>query len=325
MSEPAAEAMSHPNARPAAGAPGLHRYPRPPLSRAGLSPGKRTRLKRLLYDHGPGGGTALILPIDQGLEHGPMDFFENPDSIDPLYQYELARDGQFSGIALHIGLAEKYGHEFAGDVPLILKINGKTSIPSDAQAFSGLTGTVEDAVRLGADVVGYTLYVGSPAQDRDFLQFLEVRREAERFGMPTMVWAYPRGEAVAKKGGKESLYAIDYAARVALELGADIVKINYPVASPKDSDSPAPYNSLHLSHDEMFRKVVQSAGRSLVLVSGGEMVSDADLLTKVRSSMDMGATGIIFGRNMWQRPRAEALQLTRELHAIFREYAQPPA
>ena len=302
-----------------------HRFPRPPLSRLGLGPGKLTRLKRLLYSHGPGGGTLLVLPIDQGLEHGPIDFFSNPDALDPQYQYDLASEGKFSAIALHIGLAEKYFHEYAGDVPLILKLNGKTAIPGDAQAFSPLTGTVEDAVRLGAEAVGYTIYVGSPAQDRDFLQFMEVRQEAQRFGMPLVVWAYPRGEAIGKKGGKESLYAVDYAARVAHELGADVVKLNYPVASEKDADSPPPYNTLHLAPFEAFRKVVQSAGRSLVLVSGGEKIGDADLLRKVRSSMDAGATGIIFGRNLWQRPKADALRLTRELHAIFREYAQPPA
>jgi|HubBroStandDraft_1064217.scaffolds.fasta_scaffold04418_7 class I fructose-bisphosphate aldolase len=315
--------VSGPGSVPGSGA--AHRYPRPSLHHLGLSPGKRTRLKRLLYEYGPGGGTLLVLPIDQGLEHGPVDFFSNPDALDPQYQYELAKEGKFSAIALHIGLAEKYFHEYAGEVPLILKLNGKTAIPSDAQPFSPLTGSVEDAVRLGADAVGYTVYVGSPAQDRDFQQFSEVRRRAERLGMPVIVWAYPRGEAVDRKGGKESLYAIDYAARVALELGADVVKVNYPVASEKDTQSPAPYNTLKLPPGEAFRKVVESAGRSLVLVSGGEKVGDADLLAKVRSSMDAGATGIIFGRNLWQRPRAEALHLTRELHAIFREYAQPPA
>jgi len=107
------------------------RFPRPPLSRLGLSPGKKTRLKRLLYAHGPGGGTLLVLPIDQGLEHGPVDFFANPDALDPLFQYELAREGKFSAIALHIGLAEKYFHEFAGDVPLILKLTGRPpSLPT---------------------------------------------------------------------------------------------------------------------------------------------------------------------------------------------------
>jgi fructose-bisphosphate aldolase, class I len=298
---------------------------RPALSELGLGPGKRTRMKRLLYDHGPGGGTLLVLPIDQGLEHGPVDFFDNPDALDPDYQYRLARDGHFSAIALHIGLAEKYFTPYAGEVPLILKLNGKTSIPPDTEAFSALTGTVEDAVRLGADAVGYTVYVGSPAQDRDFAQFRQVRADADRYGMPVIVWAYPRGEAVGKKGGKESLYAIDYAARVALELGADIVKVNYPVHSDKDAQSPPPYNTLSLSAEAAFHKVVQSAGRALVLVSGGEKVDDAALLAKVRASMHAGATGIIFGRNLWQRPHDQALAITRELHAIFREYAQPLA
>ena len=320
MSEPAAAVTSTPSPiSPASPA----RRMRPRLSDLGLSPGKLTRLKRLLYDHGPGGGTILVLPIDQGLEHGPIDFFDNPDALDPGYQYRLARDGRFSAIALHIGLAEKYYHEYAGDVPLILKLNGKTSIPPDTEAFSALTGTVEDAVRLGADAVGYTVYVGSPAQDRDFDQFHRVRADADRFGMPVIVWAYPRGESVGKKGGKESLYAVDYAARVALELGADIVKVNYPVHSEKDQQSPAPYNTLNLSPEAAFHKVVTSAGRSLVLVSGGEKVGDRELLAKVRASMDAGATGIIFGRNLWQRPRDQALAITRELHAMFREYAEP--
>jgi class I fructose-bisphosphate aldolase len=291
----------------------------------GLSPGKRTRLRRLLYEYGPGGGTMLVLPIDQGLEHGPVDFFVNPDALDPDYQYRLARDGKFSAIALHIGLAEKYFHEYAGVVPLILKLNGKTAIPPDTQAFSALTGSVEDAVRLGADAVGYTIYVGSPAQDRDFEQFRQVRTEADRLGMPLIVWAYPRGEFIGKRGGKESLYAVDYAARVALELGADVVKVNFPVRSSKDSESPAPYNTLDLDAEASFRKVVQSAGRSLVLVSGGEKVGDAELLEKVRRSMEAGATGIIFGRNLWQRPHDEALALTKKVHEIFRSFAQPAA
>jgi len=278
----------------------------------------------MMYEHGPGGGTLLVLPIDQGLEHGPVDFFVNPEALDPSYQFELAVEGNFSAIAVHIGLAEKYFPEYAGRIPLLLKLNGKTSIPPDNEAFSALTGTVEDAVRLGADAVGYTIYVGSPAQDRDFEQFMEIRSEADRYGMPVVVWAYPRGDAVAKRGGKESLYAVDYAARVALELGADVVKVNYPVRSERDRESPAPYNTLDLDGEAAFRKVVESAGRSLVLVSGGEKVDDDRLLEKVRMSLDAGATGIIFGRNLWQRPRAEALRLTQTLHGIFREYADSP-
>jgi class I fructose-bisphosphate aldolase len=283
MSEPSARAASASTTVLPTGASAAPRRHRPRLSELGLTPGKRTRLKRLLYDYGPGGGTLLVLPIDQGLEHGPVDFFANPDALDPEYQFRLARDGRFSAIALHIGLARKYFHAYAGEVPLILKLNGKTGIPSDTQAFSALTGSVEDAVRMGADAVGYTVYVGSPSQDRDFGQFHSVRQDADRLGMPVIVWAYPRGEAVAKKGGRDSLYAVDYAARVALELGADVVKLNYPVRSEKDKESPPPYNALDLSPEAAFHKVVASAGRALVLVSGGEKVGDAELLSKVRS------------------------------------------
>jgi class I fructose-bisphosphate aldolase len=296
---------------------------RPTLDEMGLSPGKRVRLTRMLYEHGPGGGTLIVLPIDQGLEHGPIDFFPNPDSLDPEYEYKLALEGNFSAIALHIGLASKFMSKYAGRVPVILKINGKTNIPSDAQAFSPLTATVEDAVRLGADAVGYTLYTGSPAQDRDIAQAMQVRADCDRYGMPLIVWSYPRGEAIGKKGGKDSLYAVEYAARVAQEIGADIVKVNYPVAGEKDKEAPSPYNTLSLTADQMFERVVKAAGRTMVMVSGGEKMSDEDLLKKVRTTMGSGATGIIFGRNLWQRKHDDALAITRKVHEIFREYKAP--
>lgn len=285
-----------------------------------LSLGKRTRLHRLLYEHGPGNGRLLLLPIDQGLEHGPVDFFPNPPSVDPDYQCRLALQGNYSGIVFHIGLAEKYMHRYAGEVPLVLKINGKTNIPSDAQALSTLTGTVEDAVRLGADAVGYTLYVGSPRQDEDFLQLTEVRAECDRYGMPLIVWSYPRGEAIEKKGGRDSVYAVDYAARVANELGADVVKLNVPkFESPKNEDSPKPYNSLYkeLDYASAVRKVIESAGKTMVLFSGGSKMGDKDLLEKARICMEQGATGLIFGRNMWQRPFEEGLAITKKVSDII--------
>src|SRR3989338_7569869 len=193
-----------------------------------ISLGKKTRLYRMLYEHGPANGTLMILPIDQGIEHGPLNFFPNPPSEDPDFQYKLAFEGGFSAIALHIGLASKYSRKYVGRVPLILKINGKTNVPSDDNAFSPLTSSVEDAVRLGADAVGYTLYAGSPSQDRDIKQLNDVRFECEKFGMPLIVWSYPRGSAIDSKAGKDSLYAIDYEARLACEFGADIVKLNVP-------------------------------------------------------------------------------------------------
>ena len=300
---------------------------RPALDGLDLSLGKRTRLHRMLYEHGPGNGTLLLLPIDQGLEHGPVDFFPNPPSADPDYQCRLAKEGGYSGIVFHIGLAQKYMKAYAGEVPLVLKLNGKTGIPSDAEAFSAVEASVEDAVRLGADAVGYTLYVGSPAQDRDFLQLGEVREECDRYGMPLIVWSYPRGAAIGEKGGRDSIYAVDYAARLADELGADIVKLNVPkFRDPRNAESPAPYRQLYeawkeLDENEAYRlavqKVVASAGKTMVLFSGGSKMGDEDLLLKARLCMEAGATGLIFGRNMWQRPFDEGLAITEKVTEIL--------
>jgi len=297
---------------------------RPTLDDLDLSLGKRTRLHRLLYEFGPANGTLLFLPIDQGLEHGPRDFRAagvNPQSIDPEFQLRLALDGGYSGIVFHIGIAQKYMKQYAGKVPLVLKLNGKTDIPTDREALSPQTATVEDAVRLGADAIGYTLYVGSPAQVEDIVQFMEIRAEAERYGMPVIVWAYPRGEAIDGKGGRDSFYAIDYAARVANELGADVVKVNFPKIDPaKDKAAPKPYNDLQITAEEAFAKVVESAGKTLVLVSGGEKAEDEDVLEKARASMEAGATGLIFGRNLWQRSYEEAMHMTRQIKEMMQEY-----
>lgn len=285
-----------------------------------LSHGKRVRLWRLLYAHGPANGTLLVLPLDQGLEHGPADFFPNPAALDTDFQFRLALEGRYSAIAVSIGLAEKYMREYCGRVPLILKINGKTNIPDDGDAVSPLTASVEDAVRLGADAVGYTLYVGTPRQDAEFLQFMRVRQDCERLGMPIVMWAYPRGRAIEAKGGKGSLYAIDYAARVAEELGADIVKLHEP--SEETSESPEPYRSLRESPDDRLRRVVRSAGKCLVLFSGGSKRGRAEALAQIERYMRAGAAGIIFGRNLWQRPFDDALALTRDAHEILARHPE---
>jgi class I fructose-bisphosphate aldolase len=296
---------------------------RPTFDDMKLSTGKRTRLHRLMYEHGPANGTLMLLPIDQGLEHGPVDFFDNPHALDTDWVLRLAVAGNFSGIAYHIGLAEKYQQPYAGRVPLVLKINGKTNIPPDDEAFSPLTSSVEDAVRLGADAVGYTLYVGSPRQDDDLRQCNEVRQDCERNGMPLIVWSYPRGSAVKAKGGLEGLYAIDYAARVACEVGADIVKLNLPVYdAAKSAAEPKPYNSMQFSDIEGLSKVVKSAGRTLVLVSGGSKESDDDMLHKARVAMEAGCVGLIFGRNMWQRDWDDALSMASKFHELMKGYGQ---
>ncbi len=296
---------------------------RPTFDDLNLSTGKRVRLHRLMYEHGPANGTLMVLPIDQGLEHGPVDFFDNPESIDTSWIYRLAVEGNFSGIALHIGLAEKYHKQYAGTVPLVLKVNGKTNVPSDDEAFSSMTSSVEDAVRLGADAVGYTLYVGSPSQDVDIAQCNEVRRECEKYGMPLIIWSYPRGAAIKLKGGIDSLYAIDYAARVACEMGADIVKLNEPKWDAAAAEkSPKPYNTLQFDDEQGLAKVVKSAGRTLVLVSGGSKMGDDATIHKAKVAMEAGCVGLIFGRNMWQRSWGDALAMASRMHDLLKEYGQ---
>ena len=248
----------------------------------------------------------MLLPIDQGIEHGPRDFFPNPDSKDPDYQFRLAAEAGYSALACQIGMAEKYYPDYAGRVPLILKVNGKTDIPSSAKAFSTCNASVEDAVRLGADAVGYTLYVGSPRQDEDLAQLRQVRQDCDRFGMPLVVWSYPRGEAIDAKGGAGSFYAIDYAARMAMEMGADVVKLNMPKIDPaKDKDAPAPYNEMDVGQEEAIRHCVASAGRSLVVLSGGSKVDDETVLTNVRA----GDGGRRLGRDL--RPQRLAARVER--------------
>jgi class I fructose-bisphosphate aldolase len=177
---------------------------------------------------------------------------------------------------------------------------------------------VEEAVRLGADAVGYTLYVGTPAQERDFAQYLRVREDAERFGMPLIVWSYPRGSAIDAKGGRDSFYAVDYAARTASELGADLVKVNFPQPA-KQSGVPEAYRR-EISSQDAIDAVVRSANRTLLLVSGGEQAGDEAMLDKARQSMEAGATGLIFGRNVFQRSHDDSLRLVAQLKEILAKY-----
>lgn len=284
---------------------------------ATLPHGKRARLHRLLYEFGPGHGTMMFLPIDQGVEHGPRDFFGNPAAKDPEYHFRLAAEGGYSAIACQIGFAERYYGDFAGTVPLVLKLNGRTEIPPNDESLSTCNSSVEDAVRLGADAVGYTLYVGSPRQGDDLVQLRWVRQECEKYGMPLIIWAYPRGSAIDTKGGANSFYAIDYAARVAMEMGADVVKINMPKLDPeKDKASPAPYNDMDISQPDAIRHCVESAGRSLVVLSGGSKTSDEVLLENTRDVMAGGGSGVIFGRNIWQREWSEALDIVGQIKDI---------
>jgi class I fructose-bisphosphate aldolase len=288
------------------------------LDQLGLGLGKKARLHRILHEHGVGNGTAIFLPYDHGLEHGPKDFAGHLESGDPRHIIRLAVEGGFNGVALQIGLAGKFYWEYAGEVPLVLKLNGKTDIPSPSDPVSPVNATVEEAVRLGADAVGYTLYVGTPGQERDFAQYLRVRADAERFGMPLIAWSYPRGAAVDAKGGKDSFYAVDYAARTASELGADMVKVNFPQPGKQDG-VPEAYCG-EFTAQQAIESVVRSAGRSLLLVSGGEHAGQEAMLEKARESMEASATGLIFGRNVFQRSHDESLRFVAQLKEILAKY-----
>lgn len=274
---------------------------------------KEVRLQGLLQTY----GKTILLPYDQGLEHGPRDFFKAPFAEDPMHIIEIAKKGRYNAIAMHVGLARRYFKNMYNQVPLILKVNGKTEIPSDAEPLSPITATISEALELSAIAVGYTLYIGSPRQDEDIEQLTYVREEAHRAGLPVIVWSYPRGREIEAKGGKNSLYAVEYAARVASELGADMIKVNVP-SLKKDPATPAPYRDFETDLLEAVRRVISTTGGVPVIFAGGEMVSDEDLLEKASICIRAGGSGFIFGRNIWQRPLDKALDITRRIREIIR-------
>lgn len=235
---------------------------------------------------------ALILSFDQGLEHGPKIF--DLKTIDPEYVMNIALEGDYTAIAMQPGLAEKYYHKAYRDIPLIVKLNGRTMM-SHMNPLSKQTCSVDRAVKIGASAVGYTIYDGSPAEPEMFAEFGKICEEAHDYGIPVVAWMYPRGPGV--RGHEEDSDTIAYVARVGLELGADFIKIKY-------------------NHDPAgYEWAVKSAGRAKVLMADREWTSNEDLLNSVYESIKAGGTGVAFGRTIWQHPRPFAL--TRALHAII--------
>jgi len=262
-------------------------------------------------------GKTLVLPYDQGLEHGPRDFFQATFARDPMHVIEIAKQAKYDAMVLHVGNAKRYFKDFYGEVPLILKVNGKTEIPSDDEPLSPFTASIDDALALSAVAIGYTLYVGSARQDEDIEQFSEIREAAHKNGLPVIVWSYPRGEDIKQKGGKDSLYAIEYAGRVAAELGADMVKLNVP-SLKKNDKIPEPYRSYEIGLEDAIKQIIASTGGVPVIFAGGEMVSDNDLIQKAEVCIKAGASGLIFGRNIWQRPLKEAVEITGKIKKIIK-------
>jgi class I fructose-bisphosphate aldolase len=237
-------------------------------------------------------GKSLLLAYDQGLEHGPSTDF-NEKNVDPAYIMEIANKGGFNGVVFQKGTAEKY---YTGRVPLIVKVNGKSNIVK-GEPISRQVCSVEYALSLGAKAIGYTIYLGSAHEAEMFREFGQIQEEAHDRGVPAIAWVYPRGSAITNDTSKE---IVSYAARAALELGADAAKIKYT----GDSQS--------------FSWAVKSAGKCLVFMSGGPKApTDGAFLDQVKGAMDAGATGLAVGRNVWQHQNP--LEITKALKSIIFE------
>ncbi len=238
-------------------------------------------------------GKVLFLAYDHGMEHGPSDF--DDQSVDPAKILEIADSGYFTGFICQKGIAEKYYQKNKNKVPLILKLNGKTNLISGQDPYSPQICTVEEAVELGAVAVGYTVYIGSTYESKMISEFSEIEREADRFGIPLIGWMYPRGKAVLGREFSKEILA--YAARVALEVGAEMIKIPYT------------------GDPEGFRWVVQSAGKVKVIVLGGKKMEEKEFFKMVSEVLEAGAVGLAVGRNIWQAKFP--LEIAGKLHKII--------
>ena len=239
----------------------------------------------------------LFLAYDQGLEHGPTDF--NLKNIDPNYVLNIAEKAGFNAVILHHGIAEKYYSTLKNTVPLIIKLNGKTNIPK-IEPFSAKVCSVKRAVKLGAEIVGYTIYDGSKMEPRMFREFGKIIEEAHDHGIPVVVWSYPRGEFVQNE---QSTKMLAHAARVGLELGADFIKLRF------NNDV------------EGFKWVVKAAGKAKVLAAGGPKLPDYEFLKEAHDVIQTGAIGLAVGRNIWQHPNP--LKISKALQKIVFESKTP--
>ncbi|MCC7540769.1 MAG: class I fructose-bisphosphate aldolase [Deltaproteobacteria bacterium] len=288
------------------------------------NPGTLTNLYRLL-DTGTlaGTGKLVILPVDQGFEHGPgRSFLPNPDGFDPAYHFQLAIDSGCNAYAAPLGALESGAARFAGQIPLILKLNNSDTLAKVDQPISALTGSVEDALRLGCVGIGYTIYPGSGQRNRQYEDLRELTIEAKRKGLVVIVWSYPRGTTLSKQG-ETAVDVVGYAAHIACQLGAHIVKVKPPSAHVEQEEHKKAFEKAGLpiaTMSDRIRYVVQScfAGRRVVIFSGGETKSTESLLEEVREIAKGGAFGSIMGRNAFQRPRAESIKLLSDVMAIFK-------
>ncbi len=286
--------------------------------------GVLTNLARVL-NHGRlgGEGKIVILPVDQGFEHGPArSFAPNPPAYDPRYHFELAIEAGCSAYAAPLGFLEGAARDYAGDIPLILKLNDADSLHDDEAPSQALTGSVRDALRLGCSAVGFTIYPGSGRQNEMFGQLRACAEEARAAGLAVVVWSYPRGSGLSKDG-ETAVDVVGYAAHIAAQLGAHIVKVKLPSSHLEQAAARKVYEAERVpiaSLAERVAHVVQCtfAGRRIVIFSGGAANFDDDaLLEEIRAIRAGGGFGSILGRNVFQRPRDKAVQLLGEVMDIY--------
>jgi len=287
------------------------------------SPGTLTNLARLL-GHGKLGGTGklVILPVDQGFEHGPArSFAPNPAGYDPDYHFQLAIDAGCNAYAAPLGFLEAGAARFAGQVPLILKLNNSDSLAKVDQPISAITGSVDEALRLGCAAIGYTIYPGSGARNRQYEDLRALTEEAKRKGLAVVVWSYPRGAGVSKDG-ETAVDIAAYAAQIAAQLGAHVIKVKPPKDLVEGAEAKKVFEKYAIPTKTLadrVRHVVQSAfnGKRIVIFSGGEAKGTDEVLAEIRGLKEGGSFGSIMGRNAFQRPKAEALKLLDEVMKIY--------
>lgn len=285
------------------------------------NPGTKTNLARILMQGKLGGtGRMVILPVDQGFEHGPArSFAPNPDAYDPHYHFKMAVDAGLNAYAAPLGMLEAGADSFAGAIPTILKVNSANSWATEKD--QAITGGVDDALRLGCSAIGFTIYPGSEHQFEMMEEIRELAQEAKACGLAVVVWSYPRGGDLSKEG-ETALDVTAYAAHMAALLGAHIIKVKPPTAHLEQAEAKKAYEKAGIDGSTLSKRiahVMQSSfdGRRIVVFSGGAAKDTEGLLNEIRELRDGGASGSIIGRNTFQRPREEALALLDSIIKIY--------
>lgn len=288
------------------------------------NPGTLTNLARLL-NHGRLGGTGklVILPVDQGFEHGPArSFAPNPGGYDPRYHVELAIAAGCNAYAAPLGFIEAIAADYAGDIPLILKVNSHDVLYDEKDPMGAITSSVDDALRLGCVAVGYTIYPGTA--DRRFLyeQLQTLALEAKEAGLAVVVWSYPRGSGLSK-AGETGVDVTAYAAQIAAQMGAHVIKVKLSTEHVEQAEAKKVYEKYNIPVSTLadrVKHVVQSAfnGRRIVIFSGGAKSDTETVLNEARAIRDGGGFGSIIGRNSFQRPKPEALDLLGSIMKIYK-------